>query len=59
MEFGDRRDVSGGWAGGPELGTLMFLDMEIVERISLRHFSGNYRETEGAPGSLFEPGSWG
>ena len=32
--------------------------MRIVERISLRHFSGKYREAEGAPGSLFKPGSW-
>src|SRR5438309_1019150 len=32
--------------------------MRIVGRISLRHVSGKYRVAEGAPGSLFEPGSW-
>jgi hypothetical protein len=34
------------------------MDMRIVERISLWHFSGKYRVAEGAPGSFFEPGSW-
>lgn len=38
---------------------MMLVDIRIVERISLRHFSGKYRETEGAPGSIIEPGSWG
>jgi hypothetical protein len=46
-------------AGGPGLERLLFVDMGIVERISLRHFWGNYRGAEGAPGSLLEPGSWG
>ena len=47
--------LSGGWPG---LGKLIFVDMTVVKRISLRYLSGKYREAEGAPGSLFEPGSW-
>jgi len=35
----------------------MFEGMWIVKRASLRHYSGKYREAEGAPGSLLEPGS--
>jgi hypothetical protein len=35
----------------------LFVDMRIVERKSLRYFSGMYRAAEGAPGSLLEPGS--
>jgi len=46
-------------AGGPGLEKILFVDMGIEERISLRHFSGKYRVAEGAPGSFFEPGSWG
>ena len=30
---------------------LKWVDMEVAERRSLRHFSRKYRETEGAPGS--------
>ena len=47
---------AGGW---PRVGILILVDIGIVERISLRHFSGKYRETEGAPGSIIDPGSWG
>jgi hypothetical protein len=46
-------------AGGPGSGKLIFVVIRILERISLRHFSGKYRDAEGAPGSFFEPGSWG
>jgi REP element-mobilizing transposase RayT len=45
-------------AGDPDWGELIFVDMGTVERISLRYFSGKYREAEGAPGSFFEPGPW-
>ena len=38
---------------------LKFVDICGAESISLRHVSGKYRETEGAPGSVWEPGSWG
>ena len=31
-------------AGGPESSCLKFLDMEMIERVSLRHFSRQYRE---------------
>jgi hypothetical protein len=41
---------SGGWPG---FAKLIFVDMGIEERISLRHFSGKYREAESAPGSFF------
>ena len=30
-----------------------------MERISLRYFPGKYRETEGVPGPISEPGSRG
>lgn len=33
--------------------------MKFMARISLRHFPGKYRETEGAPGSRFEAGVLG
>jgi len=46
-------------AGDPGMERFIFVDLWIVERLSLRHSSGKYREAEGAPGSCFEPGSWG
>ncbi len=39
-------------AGGPELEKFLFVGMRIMERISLRHFSGKYRDAEG-PSVLF------
>ena len=39
-------------------GGFLFVDMAITERISLRDFSGKYRDA-GAPGSLLEPGALG
>lgn len=38
---------SGGWPG------LRFVDMRIVQRISLRYVSRKYRDAEGAAGSVF------
>src|SRR5579863_1110358 len=38
---------------------MVVVDIKTVERISLRYVSWKYREAEGAPGSVFEPGSWG
>ena len=35
---------------------LKLIDMTIAQRISLRHFSQNYSEAEGDPGSQTEPG---
>jgi hypothetical protein len=53
--FIDIRGVKmGGWTG---LEKLVFVAMRIMERISVRHFSGKYREVEGAPGSSLEPES--
>lgn len=40
------------------MGRFLFAGMGMMERISLRYFSGKYGEAEGAPGSVFEPGSW-
>src|SRR5580658_7325059 len=56
LVFGCYHVLKGGWPG---LGKLVFVGIRIAERISLRHFSGKYRDAEGAPGSFFEPGSWG
>ena len=51
--------ITGGGCGWPGRRRFMFVCMKVVERISLRYFSGKYRVTEGAPGSFLEPGSWG
>ena len=40
--------AKGGWPG---LWGLKLVDMEVAERMSLRHFPRKYREVEGAPGS--------
>jgi hypothetical protein len=40
-------DLMGGWP------RLKFIDMRIVQRISLRYVSRKYRDAEGAPGSFF------
>jgi serine/threonine protein kinase len=47
--------AAGGWPG---VRRLKLVDMRIFERISLRYVSRKYREAEGAPGSVLEPGSW-
>jgi hypothetical protein len=43
----------------PELASLTSVNRTIVERKALRHIIRTHRESEGAPGSGFEPGFLG